>query len=171
MRPTNPEPYRRVPLVGGSGAVTMPSFTVAVWEAPGAHTVELTIALSPVDTPNGEPAYRPDVEKVTLLRNPDLPPITSSDLRRVPIERLLRSLVEAAATGEADEIADAAASMRRRRHDVTPELLRRVATIHGEGGWKAVKERLAISRSQAFRLVAMARQAGLIQPNQQEEPS
>lgn len=156
-----------VPLHGADG-VTVPFLTEAVIEEPGAHTVELTIAMWPVGPRGPDATYRPGVEAVVLERNPDLPPITTSDLRRVPLERLMRAVVQQVATGEAGDIADAAAAMRRRRNKVTPEDLRSVAAIYGDGGWQAVKERLNVSRSQAFRLCAMAREAGLIEPKEDQ---
>jgi hypothetical protein len=156
-----------VPLHGADGA-TVPFLTEAVIEEPGEHTLELTIAMWRVGPPGPEATYRPGVEAVVLQRNPDLPPITARDLRRVQLDRLVRTVVAQAATGDPGDIADAAVVVRRRRNEVTAELLRLVAGHHSKGGADAVREALKVSRSQAYRLVAKARQAGLIQPKEHQ---
>jgi hypothetical protein len=60
---------------------------------------------------------------------------------------------------------------RRRRNEVTPARLRNVAIAYGAGGRRgieAVRARLHVSQAQAYRLVAKARDAGLIQPKEDQ---
>jgi hypothetical protein len=159
-----------VPLAG-AGDVEIPFAVNVTVEEPGDHTVELLVMVEPArrdERPAS--AWRPAVQYVTLRRNFDLPPITAKDLRRIPLERIMRAIVEQVATGEAGDVTAAAARLRR-RHEITPALLRQVAAIYGEGGWRAVQEQLSVSRSQAFRLAAMARDAGYITDTNQEDQS
>lgn len=152
--------------VGDDGAL-MPACTKLTVERADDHSIELVV---------GVEDGRPVVETVTIVRNPAATPITHADLRRVPLGDLLAEAVRLSLLGphvdsrddaEVFELAsdDAVAAFtragRRRRNEVTPARLRKVASALDDAERSGatiadVAVGLHISVSQLYRLRARA---------------
>jgi hypothetical protein len=155
-------------------AVAVPGAFTWRWEQPDDHTIELDISVA---------GSKGSVEGVRLLRNPRRPGITVHDLRRLPLASLMEMALAQAAmvrlgpgrfgpvANERDSAAVAAAakaaSSRRR---VTVARLREVAEayVENDGDVFVLEESLSLSRSQVYRLIAKAREAGLITQDAEE---
>jgi hypothetical protein len=144
------------------GDVLMPPFVEATVERDNEHTIKVWVAAGSDD--------RLGCWGVGLFQNPDLPPLTTSDLRRrvPPLNQLVDAVIERVARGpdggrpDHDALTAAIATARRRRTEITPGRLRDVARIWRDGGTPAVRKRLHLSESQAFRLVQRARRDGYL---------
>lgn len=166
--------------LGGFGKIgahtALPSEFTARFEFPSDHTVELDIAVRDVDV-DGTMENRPICEAIRVERNPDRPPLSGNELRRMPINNWVEFACAQAALRhsgpgvlepitsddeQSDAVADIQSSRRRRR--ITDSLLRDVSTVYLEAGAdaSAVRDKFHVSQAQAFRYVRMARERGLL---------
>ncbi len=136
------------------------------WDGPASHPVELDIAID-----DG----RPVCQAVRVERHPKAPPLTGTELRRIPLAEWVgfastRVAMTPTGTGAwgpsstEERLAAAAADVRVavRRRRVTDEVLRDAANLYLQGGADLVAERLHVSMSQAFRYVQRARAKGYV---------
>ncbi|MDP2292974.1 MAG: hypothetical protein Q8M22_17465 [Actinomycetota bacterium] len=119
------------------------------------------------------------VEAVRIVRESSRPSVTGDDLRRLPLGSLVERAVELAAwlhrgrgrlastqfatVEEARQVSEAAKSAASRRR-VTADRLQQVADayVRLDGRVEEVAAELYVSRAQTYKLVAKAREAGLL---------
>lgn len=157
----------------------LPSEFVARFEFPDDHTVELDIAVQEVQR-DGTAHTVPACNGIRIERNPSLPPLTGTELRRVPVGSWVEFACQQAAMRpvdgqpgawapvDTDDEADAALEEirdRTKRRRVTDELLQNVATHYEHNGdsAQAVADAFHVSLSQAHRYLKQARAKGLLQ--------
>lgn len=146
MQDNPTEPPERQDLSGTFAA----SFRFHGW-----HTVRFSFTLGP--------GTEPHATSVEVIARPG-EWVSAEDLRALSLPRLLERAVSDM-TGQIAAHADPAVP---RRHDVTRGLLEQVAAIFDEAGGNRsqtrdlIEQRLSRSRSQAYRLIARAEQAGYI---------
>jgi len=158
---------------------SLPAQFTATFEDAGDHTIELEVAVQEVKL-DGTTQAKPVCEKVTVIRNPARPPLTGTELRALPISKLLEFActqvamtpvgasawsLDGPTSEEAAEAAYADVTRSHRRRRVTDELLGNVATVYLEGaghGAERVAEAFHVSISQAHRYVKQAREKGFL---------
>lgn len=187
MRDSSNEPGSRFTttwgLTGGFRRIgkgtTLPARFTAVFEDDDDHTIELEVAVQEVKL-DGTSHAKPVCEKVTVIRNPARPPLTGTELRALPIPKLLEFActqvamtpvgasawsVGGPASEEAAEAASADVRRSHRRRRVTDELLGNVAAVYLEAEEHAaerVAEAFFVSMSQAHRYVKQSRDRGFL---------
>lgn len=150
----------------------LPGAFTARWDSPDDHTVEMDIAVE-----GGQPVCN----VIRVERNRSRPPLSGSELRRIPVANWVTFACAQAALrvddmGEGETritpvmteaesavaVADIEHRVKRRR--LNHDLLRDVAATYMDSGGDArvVAEKFYVSPSQAFRYVKKAREAGLI---------
>jgi hypothetical protein len=123
---------------------------------------------------------QPRCTELRCRPRPGGPPVSSENLRRVPLARYMRESaaqysmrvvvydagqVVVSSTGTGDEPLLARATRQRPRQRMTDELLRAVARVYSEAGTKptlAVMRRFYLSRPTAGRWVGLARKRGFL---------
>jgi hypothetical protein len=179
------EPGRYVPVGDPELRLLMPREATVRVERDSGPTVELTLRVED---------RRPYVAAVKVEVGADGVPVTVPDLAEVEVNELADQVIARWLSVEAptvydedgtpgmgldefedgpdrDRIVHALEQRRRRRNEVTPARLRKVAIAYGDGGRRgidAVRAGLHVSQAQAYRLVAKARAAGLIQPKEDQ---
>lgn len=188
MRDSSNEPGSRFStswdLMGGFRRIgkhtSLPARFTATFEDDDDHTVELEIAVVEVKL-DGTSHAKPVCEKVTVTRNPARPPLTGTELRAVPIPKLLEFAclrvastpvgasawsIGGPASEEAAEAASADVRRSHRRRRVTDELLGNVAAVYleaeGDHAAEEVAKAFFVSLSQAHRYLKQARERGLL---------
>jgi hypothetical protein len=123
---------------------------------------------------------QPRCAELRCRPRPGGPPVSSENLRRVPLARYVRESaalysmrvvvydagqVLVSSTGTGDEPLLARAAQQRPRQHMTDDLLRDVARVYSEAGTKptlAVMRRFYLSRPTAGRWVVLARKRGFL---------
>ena len=147
---------------------SLPGAFTARWEFDEDHTVEMDVVAT-----GGQPVC----DAIRVLRNPARPPLSGTELRRIPVgtwltfacaQAALRiegdGVVAPVATDDQADVAAHEIERRVKRRRVTEDLLRDVAATYvaAEGDAQVVAETFYVSLSQAFRYIKKAREAGLI---------
>jgi hypothetical protein len=165
------------------GNTMLPREFTARWESPDDHTIEIVIRVQPVDV-GGTKAERCVCESVRLDRNPARPPLDGLELRRLKLKEKIETACVAVAmreeppgsggwgpVGTQDEAAAALSDVRQsqRRRRITDELLRQVAAVFDEadGDMEQVRQKMFVSKAQAYRYVREARKRGHLPEAQQ----
>jgi hypothetical protein len=152
--------------------IELPPEATARFEYPDDHTVEIDIAVEGDDVV---------CNAVRITRRKGGPSLSGIELRRLPLTRLVTIAVGMIATREgrvtddvsvAEEAEGAFKRPRRRRDSVTDERLHEVARIVRENAepgvapWRILHDFGHVGRSQAYRLLDLCVEGGILDPSE-----